>query len=137
MVQKISPGECNCGAVAFELTDDGQGVFVCHCSICRRYSGSNGIAVVVVENEGFRWTRGEELISNWRKPQHDWISCFCSVCGSNLPVANDEFRMAVPAGLLLEGSDRLKVIHHIWVGSKANWDEIGDSGQQHLQAFKR
>jgi len=136
VVNKKVSGECNCGAVAFELTDDAQGIFVCHCSICRRLTGSNGIAVVLIGNENFRWLRGEELISNWKKPQHDWISCFCSVCGSTLPVANDESRMAVPAGLLLEGIENLKVIHHIWVDSKAHWDDIGDSGQQHFQAFQ-
>jgi len=136
MVDKKVSGECNCGAVAFELTGDAQGVFVCHCSICRRLTGSNGIAVVVIGNQGFRWTNGEELISSWRKPGHDWISCFCSVCGSTLPVANDESSMAIPAGLLSEGSESLTVVHHLWVDSKANWDQIGDSGQQHLQAFK-
>jgi len=129
-------GECNCGAVAFDLMDEPNGIFVCHCSICRRYTGSNGIAVLVIENENFRWSRGEELVSNWRKPQHDWISCFCSVCGSTLPVANDESRMAIPAGLMLEGVGSLSVIHHIWVDSKASWDEIGDQGRQHPQAFQ-
>jgi len=87
--------------------------------------------------DGFSWTRGKELISSWKKPDHDWICSFCSVCGSTLPVANDERCMAVPAGLLLEGTERFKVIHHIWVDSKANWDEIGDSGHQHPQAFQQ
>jgi hypothetical protein len=44
--------------------------------------------------------------------------------------------MFVPAGLLSEGHEELKVIHHIWVDSKANWDEIGDSGKQHSEAFE-
>jgi len=136
MVDKKSAGECNCAAVAFELTDVGQGVFVCHCSICRRLTGSNGIAVVVVKNEGFRWIRGEGFVSNWQKPGHDWISSFCSVCGSTLPVINDESSMAVPAGLLSHGDKGLAVIHHLWVDSKAGWDEIGDSGQQHCEAFR-
>jgi len=130
-------GECNCGAVAFELTDGAQDVYVCHCSICRRLTGSNGIAVVLARNEGFHWIRGEDQISSWQKPQHDWISSFCSVCGSTLPVANDDSYMAVPAGLLMERIESLKVMHHIWVDSKATWDEIGDSGEQHPQAFRR
>jgi len=28
------------------------------------------------------------------------------------------------------------VAHHIWVGSKAGWDEIGDGGRRHLEAFE-
>ena len=132
----MARGECNCGAVAFEIGSDLSGVFVCHCSICRRSTGSNGIAVVVIDTDAFRWTRGEELIRTWKKPYSDWQTWFCGVCGSPLPGVNDESRMFVPAGLISEGGDSLRVIHHIWVGSKAVWDEIGDSGKQHLAAFE-
>ena len=129
-------GECNCGAVAFEMTADLPGVFVCHCSICRRYTGSNGIAVVVIDNNAFRWIRGEEQIVSWRKPDADWQAWFCRVCGSPLPGANDESHMFVPAGLISDGGEALLVIHHVWVDSKAVWDEIGDSGQRHREAFE-
>jgi hypothetical protein len=132
----MARGECNCGAVAFEIDCDLSGVFVCHCSICRRATGSNGIAVVVIDNDALRWIRGEELITTWRKPDSDWQTWFCRVCGSPLPGINDETRMFVPAGLISEGGESLRVIHHIWVGSKAVWDEIGDSGKQHLEAFE-
>lgn len=131
----MAHGECNCGAVAFELTADLSGVFVCHCSLCRRFTGSNGIAVVVVENDAFRWIRGEEHIATWKKPDADWQARFCRICGSSLPGVNDESRMFVPAGLITEGDEGLRVIHHIWVGSKADWDEIGDLGRQHLEAY--
>ena len=40
----MATGECNCGAVQFEIDAQLSGVFVCHCSICRRSTGSNGIA---------------------------------------------------------------------------------------------
>ena len=43
--------------------------------------------------------------------------------------------MYVPAGLITVGDEGLKVAHHIWVDSKATWDEIGDNGEQHKQAF--
>jgi len=128
-------GECNCGAVAFEISVDISDVFVCHCSICRRSTGSNGIAVVVIDNDAFRWTRGEEQILTWRKPNADWQTWFCSDCGSPLPGQNDESRMFVPAGLISEGGEALRVIHHVWVDSKAVWDQIGDSGQLHREAF--
>ena len=131
----MARGECNCGAVAFEISADLPGVIVCHCSICRRSTGSNGIAVVVIENDAFRWTRGEENISTWKKADADWQTWFCRVCGSPLPGENDESRMFVPAGLISEGGEALRVIHHIWVDSKAAWDEIGDAGQRHDHAF--
>ncbi len=129
-------GQCNCGSVQFEVDSRPDGVFVCHCSICRRHTGTNGNAVLVVGKDAFRWTTGEAQISTWKKPGHDWQIWFCRVCGSQTPGENDASTMFVPAGLLNEDLEDLKVIHHIWVDSKANWDEIGDSGRQHGEAFE-
>ena len=130
-------GECNCGAIGFEISAELSDVFVFHCSICRRATGSNGIAVVVVDNADFRWVRGEENVTSWKMPDADWQIWFCRSCGSPVPGLNDESRMFVPAGLLTDGGDSLKVKHHIWVDSKAVWDEIGDAGRQHREAFER
>ena len=130
-------GECNCGAVRFEIDADLSGVFVCHCSICRRSTGSNGIAVVIVPNEQFRWIQGQEHVTKWVKPNSTWETWFCRICGSRVPGHNDAARMFVPAGTLSEGEEALKVIHHIWVGSKAVWEEIGDAGKQHPEGFRR
>ena len=131
----MARGECNCGAVAFEISADLSRVYVCHCSICRRSTGSNGIAVVVVENETFNWIHGEDQVATWKKPDTDWQTWFCRVCGSTLPGKNDASRMFIPAGSISEGGEALKVGHHIWVDSRAPWDEIGDSGKQHSEAF--
>jgi len=131
----MATGECNCGAVRFETDGELSGVFVCHCSICRRATGSNGIAVVLVANDQFRWVQGEEQVATWKKPDSDWQIWFCRICGSPVPGENDPQRMFVPAGAITSGGDALQVLHHVWVGSKAVWDEIGDSAKQHEKAF--
>lgn len=132
----MAKGECNCGAVAFEITSGLPGVIVCHCSICRRATGSNGIAVMVVDNAAFRWLRGEDQVTSWKKPDADWEMWFCRTCGSPVPGKNDESRMFVPAGLIMEGGESLRVTHHIFVDSKAAWDVIGDAGKQCPAAFE-
>ncbi|MCE9679816.1 GFA family protein [Shewanella sp. AS1] len=132
----MAKGQCNCGAVAFEIDGEVTDIYVCHCSICRRYTGNNGVAVVIASNDKFRWLKGAEQVTTWRKPVGDWESRFCRICGSSLPMRNSESSMAVPAGSIIEGGDKLQVKHHIWVDSKASWDEIGDAGKQHLQAFE-
>lgn len=129
-------GQCNCGSVRFEIESEPSGIYVCHCSICRRSTGSNGIAVIVVPNDDFRWTGGRENIATWTKPNSHWETWFCKTCGSRVPGPNDSSRMFVPAGLLSETGSGLEVIHHIWVGSKASWDEIGDQGKQHSEAYR-
>jgi hypothetical protein len=129
-------GQCNCGSVRFDVNAEPSGVYVCHCSICRRSTGSNGIAVILVPNEDFHWTEGSENIAKWTKPNSEWETWFCRTCGSRVPGHNDSSKMFIPAGLLPETDIRLKVVHHIWVGSKASWDEIGDEGKQHESAYR-
>ena len=132
----MAKGQCNCGAVAFEITSELPGVIVCHCSICRRATGSNGIAVMVVDNTAFRWLRGEDQVTSWKKPDADWEMWFCRTCGSPVPGRNDDAPMFVPAALLMEGGESPKVTHHIFVDSRAPWDEIGDAGKQCPGAFE-
>jgi len=131
----MAKGQCNCGAVRFEIVGEITDVYVCHCSICRRATGSNGIAVVVVPNDRLRWLQGREQVVMWSKPHADWQTWFCRTCGSPVPGQNDPSRMFVPAGTITEGFDALRVAHHVWVDSKAPWDVIGDAGQQHPGKF--
>ena len=35
----------------------------------------------------------------------------------------------------MPSDEALRVKHHIWVDSRARWDEIGDSGTRHRGAF--
>lgn len=132
----MASGACNCGAISFRINAEISDIIICHCSICRRATGGNGIAVLVVDNESFAWTGGEAFITSWKKPGADWEISFCRRCGSPVPDANDESRMFVPAGLIGDGGEKLKVAHHIWVDSKATWDVIGDGGRQHAEAFE-
>ncbi|MCA3217045.1 MAG: GFA family protein [Burkholderiales bacterium] len=128
-------GHCNCGSVSFDLEGAPEGVFICHCSICRRATGANGVAVVLVPNERFRWTQGKEHIAQWAKPDSQWETWFCRNCGSRLPGQNDAERMFIPAGLLPGNGLGLRVQAHIWVDSRAEWDEIGDHGQQYPEHY--
>ncbi len=128
-------GNCNCGAVRYEIDSDTSDVYICHCSICRRFTGSSGIAVLVVEKSRFKWLSGEEHVSTWKKPNSQWECWFCRNCGSALPGANTETTVFVPAGSITGGAGELHVAHHIFVGSKASWDVIGDNGKQHLEAY--
>jgi hypothetical protein len=132
----MARGECNCGAVQFEIDAALEDVYVCHCSICRRFTGSQGIAVVVFPKRQFRWLAGEDHVATWHKPGADWHAFFCRVCGSAVPGENDPDTMFAPAGTITQGGEALRVRHHVWVGSKAPWDEIGDDGRQHPEGIR-
>ena len=128
-------GSCNCGAVRFTLSAPVTDVYICHCSLCRKSTGSGGIAVTVVPREVLTWVSGEASIRNWAKPGHDWMTKFCERCGSPLPGENDQERLYVPVSLLDSGHEQLGVKHHIFVSSKAPWEVLGGEGRAHAGAL--
>ncbi|MBQ4809738.1 aldehyde-activating protein [Pseudoalteromonas luteoviolacea] len=133
---KVIKGGCNCKAVSFEFKVNASAIYMCHCSICRRATGVNGVAVMIASKTDFKWCSGTRYIKTWRKPEHDWVCSFCTECGSSLPGENDDQRMYIPAGLVSnEYLQGIRVTHHLWVESKACWDEIGDDGKQHLKSM--
>lgn len=113
-------GQCNCKSVKFEATQGNGDVYICHCSICQRKSGGNGVAVIIVPKQQFNFIQGLSNIEQWQKPGHDWINCFCKRCGSPVPGKNCEETMFIPVGLLDKTSYPLSVKGHIWIFQKLN-----------------
>lgn len=128
-------GKCNCGEVEFAVDNDISDVFLCHCSICRASTGSGGVAVVLVQTADFCWIKGLDSITYWSKPEQDWHTNFCKICGSSLPGKNDDSQTYIPVGTLVSGHENIQVAHHLYVESKAVWEVIGDTGIQHPRGY--
>jgi hypothetical protein len=114
-------GNCLCGKVSFEIDRKNINLYQCHCSLCRKQSGSYSNAATIIENERFRFLTGKELINSWVK-ESGFRSDFCSICGSPVPnpLRNTNFYW-VPAGLLENNNPSNKVILHLCLNSRANW----------------
>lgn len=116
-------GHCLCGAVRFEVDRAASPVGHCHCSKCRRVSGTGACAIFWVGGEDLRFTAGQEGIRRFAFPD-GWGTCFCGTCGSPLPRRSaDGKTYYVPAGLL-DGPSGLQAAVHIHVDSKADWEQI-------------
>ena len=120
-------GKCLCGSVQFTLAGELPNLYQCHCSLCRKVSGSSSNAAFKISLDQLSWSVGEELIRKYES-ETGFKSHFCSRCGSPLPnpMANDS-AWWVPVGLL-EGDAGLRVGAHLFVASKAPWDVIPDAG---------
>lgn len=123
-------GSCICNAIQFEVADDNYGVVQCHCSKCRKMTGSTADAMILVPTNKFKWLSGVELIAKY-KTSVTSVRAFCSVCGCTLPVESGE-NYWVPAGVL-DGEYKAFVKAHIYVGSKLNWEEIGGDAPQFFE----
>lgn len=121
----VLQGSCVCGGIRFEISGPLEGIQQCHCSICRKASGTAAIATILVSADQLKWIAGEDLIRTFARPS-GYGTAFCSVCGSPAPDSNAKrTRYGIPAGLL-DGDPPLHVTGHIFVGSKASWDTIAD-----------
>jgi hypothetical protein len=120
-------GSCLCGAVRFEITGATTPIGMCHCSKCRKVSGVASNASLMAGVDRFRWISGEDRITRFALPD-GWGTWRCAACGSPLPMLHQTGgAYLVPAGLL-DGDLGVRVGGHIFVGSKAPWDEIaGDA----------
>lgn len=116
-------GSCLCGAVQFEITGEHSKVGICHCSLCRKASGSGSTAVIALAAERLRWIAGHDVLAQYERPSGYGVT-FCRTCGSPAPDPDSGRTMyRVPVGLL-DQNPPLAVGDHIFVGSKASWESI-------------
>ncbi len=136
MAEKIG-GTCLCGSISFEINGKVGPVGQCHCSKCRKVSGTDGNAVFYTSTRSFRWLAGEDKISTFEIPDgNGWASHFCSICGSPAPHTDADHKIYfVPAGLLDDDPGFRGYAAHIHVSSKAPWVAITDDAPQYAEGF--
>jgi len=115
-------GSCLCKKVTFELEGHLSGFFLCHCSRCRKATGSAHGANLFSKTATFRWVSGKEHAKTFRLEGTRFARTFCDVCGSALPTVEENVRIVVPAGSVDCDVDR-RPDAHIFMSSKANWDK--------------
>ena len=108
----------------FELTAPFRRANHCHCSRCRRHSGTFGLTQGRVPREGFRLLTGAELIRVFR-PDGGAVKAFCSACGSSLFGGTWPYGPEVSIRLgALDGDPGIRPEYHSFVASRAAWDVI-------------
>lgn len=115
-------GSCLCGAVQYELTGH-LGIFqYCHCSRCRKFTGSAHASNLLVKPDQFRWLRGEDRVRHYLPPHtRHFATAFCDCCGSSMPWrAKTGKAVVVPAGTLDEAPD-IQPSQNVFCASRASW----------------
>jgi len=97
---------------------------LCHCSRCRKITGSAHCANLFSISGKLTWLSGEDKLHLYRHPDTNFARNFCSICSSTMPIyvaARD--LVVLPAGCL-DSDVELTPQAHIFTGSKSNWDAI-------------
>jgi hypothetical protein len=123
-------GGCLCGAVTFEIDGPLRDVVHCHCSMCRKAQGGAFATNGVVDAVNFAITSGEDQLQAYQSSPGK-RRFFCGNCGSPI-MSKMELRpeqLRVRLGTIdTDINERPEA--HIFVGAKANWEEIcGDLPQ--------
>ena len=127
MSNQITIGSCLCQAVRYQISGD-IGIFQnCHCSRCRKFTGSAYAANLFVYPDAFEWLEGEDSVGRYDPVDTKYFAtCFCKICGSSLPWLSKSNKVVViPAGTL-DGDPVTRPMQKIFYGSKAPWDNGHD-----------
>ncbi|MCG7898355.1 MAG: GFA family protein [Candidatus Thiodiazotropha lotti] len=113
-------GSCACGEVTYKIDGELHDAAACHCSMCRKASGSQSSAFALIEPGKLSWLSGEALLTHYQSSEA-MGNFFCSRCGSPLAGTYQGVIGWVSLGSV-DGEPGVKVEKHVFMGSKAAWE---------------
>ena len=128
---RMLAGSCLCGAVHYAVADEFVYAANCHCSNCRRATGSAFKPFAGIERHKLSITADkDQLMIFGDENGHD---LHCKRCGSLLySLVREGAFVHVPMGTLID-PPAIRPSKHIFVGSKAPWFTITDDLPQYAE----
>ena len=127
MPETIISGSCLCGAVQYEISGDPTKFYHCHCTRCRKATGTGHATNLFIQPGTLKWIKGEGMMKFYKVPEAKrFARQFCTTCGSPLPrVVPDTDIVILPAGTL-DTEPAIKPQARIFWDSRASWSCSGD-----------
>ncbi len=117
-------GGCQCGTLRYRLESEPLDLVVCHCTECRRQSGSAFGMSLAVLAQSFRLMSGELNSFTVKCDSGRSKTCsFCGNCGTRIHHQTGPKVLSVKAGTLDDQSD-LAPSAHYWTKRKLAWVSI-------------
>lgn len=116
-------GSCLCGLVKYEVKGKLERFSHCHCSRCRKATGTGHATNILVSPlVSIKWKQGESMLARYKVPgAQRFYSCFCAKCGSPMPREIEQINaVLVPAGSVDTELD-IQPQHRIFWDSRASW----------------
>lgn len=128
-------GKCLCGEVKIRINGNISDIIHCHCSLCRKSSGTAYATNGFINSAELEFISGKNSLGAFSfKPGSN--RHFCLKCGSPVYSANekDPSRFRIRLGILDSDIDE-RPISHNFVSSKANWEDL-DANLPRYDAFE-
>ena len=125
-MSKAINGGCLCGQVRYQVSGPFDSFHLCHCSQCRRSTGTAHAANIFTSEDRLEWLAGENLVKRYTPDKAGVISkCFCTHCGSLVPYTSlQSGKLIIPAGSLDE-SPGIDPVDNIFWRDRADWYDAG------------
>jgi hypothetical protein len=127
-MSKSIKGSCLCGAVSYQFHGPEYVFQYCHCSRCRKFTGSAHATNIIVAPDQFEWLTGADQLGRFEHPEaKHYATCFCRQCGSSLPwEAQSGGAVVIPAGTLDEDPE-IRPSQNIFWKDRVAWREAVES----------
>lgn len=128
-------GSCYCGKVKIAISGAITSIIHCHCSKCRKASGTAYATNGLVKADEFKITAGAEHMGKFGKVagknRH-----FCKICASPIYSSNidDPQNVRIRLGML-DSAISERPMAHTFVTSQANWEDL-DAGLPRYERYE-
>ncbi len=128
MTQTTLKGSCLCGAVKYEVSGEARRFYHCHCSRCRKATGTGHASNLFLQPGTLKWISGDDQIRAFKVPEAQrFTNTFCGLCGSRVPrQMKGTDSVMIPAGSL-DVEAPIAPQARIFGGSRARWSCADDS----------
>ena len=125
-------GSCLCGEVRYQFEGPIRVFQYCHCSRCRKFTGSAHAASIIIDPPNFEWLSGEQHVGRFELPEaKHYATCFCRRCGSSLPwLSKTGKALVIPAGTL-DDDPAARPLQNVYYADRATWYEEAGSLQKY------
>ena len=118
-------GGCLCGSVRYSVIGQQLRGTICHCTICRRWSGAPFLSWSLFNQSQFRWTKGTPGNTS---VMPEVVLHFCEKCGSPLTFEfTDSSEIIGTTTGTLDHPETFSPTRHNWTSSEVSWIHTLDS----------
>ncbi len=129
-------GGCSCGAIRYTCTEPPFVTYLCHCTECRKRTGSAFSFMLQVPSDGFRLDEGTPKTRERVADSGNVITYhFCGDCGTNIFGINSARAQVrgVHGGALDEPAN-YPIQANIWTDSALNWAHMDETLERFAKA---
>jgi len=117
-------GSCLCGSIQFKLDGNVTDIIHCHCSLCRKASGSAYATNGFIDAQGLKLTDQDNTLTFYESSKGK-RKYFCKRCGSPIYSSNaqspERYRLRLG---VLDSDISERPMSHNFMTSKANWEDL-------------